>query len=126
LLDGVLQDKISGLILPCGLANCGLGKGFFFKPPPRGCNLAFPPLAIFVFQPSAKFVRFSPEPLLLPAPALLFLFLVPGQTLLHGSLPRFQRPVERGQQSGVGLMAVVPEVVTPRNVLPLKLPFFLD
>jgi hypothetical protein len=110
LLDGVLQDQVSGLVVSCGLPGCRLRKGFFFEPPPRGCRLRFPPLAIFLFQPPAKLLGFSPEPLFFSAPGLLFLFLVPGQTLLHGSLSRFQRPVERGQQSRMGLMALVPEL----------------
>src|SRR6516225_11819931 len=89
LLDGVLQDEFSGFMVPFSLTGGGLGQGFFFEFPPRGCSLHFPPLAIFLFQPPPQFLGFSPQPLLLPPPSLLFLLLVPGQTLLHGSLSRF-------------------------------------
>src|SRR6516164_7578785 len=110
LLDRMLEDQVSGFMVPCGLAGGGLGQRFLLELPRRGCRLHFPPLAIFLFELPAKILGFPAQPLFLPAAGLLFLLLVPSQTLLHGSLPRFQRPVERSQQPGVSLMALVPEL----------------
>jgi len=93
LLDGVLQDKFSGFMVPCVLASRGLSKRLFFELPPGSFGLYFPPLALFLFQPMPQFLGFSPQPIFLPAPGLLFLPLVPGQTLLHGPFARFQGPL---------------------------------
>jgi len=55
LLDGVLQDKFSGFMVPCGLASRGLSKRLFFELPPGSFGLYFPPLALFLFQPMPQF-----------------------------------------------------------------------
>ena len=97
-------------MVPCGLAGRGLGEGFFFELPPGSVGLHFPPLAIFLFQPLPQFLGFSPQPLFLPAPGLLFLPLVPGQTLLHRPLPRFQGPLHDRQQLRMRLVPLMPEL----------------